>query len=74
LDRGTLIDLPVSEPKMERVKRLNKEMLETLAKSTGGKFLREETSTTFPTRSKPKPPKSSPTSKSKFWTSPLYYA
>jgi hypothetical protein len=75
LDRGTLVDLPVSEPKMEPGENaLNKEALEALAKITGGKFLREEDLINLPDQIKAEEPKVKANLEVEFWTSPLYYA
>jgi hypothetical protein len=74
LDKTTLIDLPVSEPKMEPGDNaLNKDLLESLAKSTGGKFVREEDLYTLPDQIKAETPKVITNLEVEFWTSPLYY-
>jgi len=74
LDKTTLIDLPVSEPKMEPGENaLNKELLEALAKGTGGKFLREEDLYALPDQIKAEAPKVITNLEVEFWTSPLYY-
>lgn len=75
LDKGTLIDLPVSQPKIEPGENaLNKELLESLAASTGGKFLREENLYDLPEQIKAETPKVQTRLEVEFWTSPLYYA
>jgi hypothetical protein len=75
LDKGTLIDLPVSQPKIEPGENaLNKELLESLAASTGGKFLREENLYNLPEQIKAETPKVQTRLEVEFWTSPLYYA
>jgi hypothetical protein len=75
LDKGTLIDLPVSEPKMEPGENaLNAELLESLARTTGGKFVREEDLYTLPDQIKAETPKVITSLEVEFWTSPLYYA
>lgn len=75
LDHGTLIDLPVSQPKMEPGENaLNKELLENLAKATGGKFVREESLATLPDQIKAEEPKVRANLEVEFWTSPIYYA
>jgi uncharacterized membrane protein len=74
LDKSTLTDLPVNEPKMEPGENaLNKEMLESLAKSTGGKFVREEDLYSLPDQIKAETPKVKTNLEVEFWTSPLYY-
>jgi hypothetical protein len=52
---------------------LNKEMLESLAKSTGGKFVREEDLYSLPDQIKAETPKVKTNLEVEFWTSPLYY-
>jgi hypothetical protein len=75
LDKSTLIDLPVSQPKIEPGENaLNKELLESLASSTGGKFLREEDLYKLPDQIKAETPKVQTRLEVEFWTSPLYYA
>ncbi|HEY7116478.1 MAG TPA: VWA domain-containing protein [Tepidisphaeraceae bacterium] len=75
LDKGTLVDLPVSEPKMEPGENaLNAELLEAMAKSTGGKFVREEDLYTLPDQIRAEAPKIITNLEVEFWTSPLYYA
>jgi hypothetical protein len=74
LDKGTLVDLPVAEPKMEPGENaLNQELLESLAKSTGGKFVREEDLYALPDQIKAEAPKVITNLEVEFWTSPLYY-
>jgi hypothetical protein len=74
LDKGTLIDLPVSEPKMEPGENaLNAELLESLAKTTGGRFVREEDLYTLPDQIKAEAPVVKTNLEVEFWTSPLYY-
>jgi hypothetical protein len=74
LDKTTLVDLPVSEPKMEPGENaLNAELLETLARTTGGKFVREEDLYTLPDQIKAETPKVVTNLEVEFWTSPLYY-
>ena len=53
---------------------LNAELLETLAKTTGGKFLREEDLYSLPDQIKAETPKVVTNLEVEFWTSPLYYA
>jgi hypothetical protein len=48
-------------------------MLETLAKSTGGKFVREEDLAGLPDQIKAEEPKVRANLEVEFWTSPLYY-
>lgn len=74
LDKQTLVDFQVNEPKMEPGESaLNRELLESLAKSTGGKFLREEDLAGLPDLIKAEAPKVISTLEVEFWTSPLYY-
>jgi hypothetical protein len=74
LDKSTLVDLPVSDPKMEPGENaLNAELLESLAKTTGGKFVREEDLYGLPDQIKAETPKVVTSLEVEFWTSPLYY-
>ena len=74
LDKSTLIDLPVSEPKMEPGENaLNAELLESLAKTTGGRFVREEDLYTLPDQIKAEAPRVVTNLEVELWTSPLYY-
>lgn len=74
LDKSTLVDLPVSEPRMEPGENaLNAELLESLARTTGGKFVREEDLYTLPDQIKAETPKVITNLEVEFWTSPLYY-
>jgi hypothetical protein len=74
LDKATLVDLPVSEPKMEPGENaLNAELLESLARTTGGKFVREEDLYSLPDQIKAETPKVVTSLEIEFWTSPLYY-
>jgi hypothetical protein len=74
LDKETLVDLPVSEPKMEPGENaLNRTLLEDLAKSTGGRFLREEDLYSLPDTIKADAPVVKSNLEVEFWTSPLYY-
>jgi hypothetical protein len=75
LDKETLVDLPVSEPKMEPGENaLNVELLESMARTTGGRFLREEDLHTLPDLIKAEAPVLRSNIEVEFWTSPLYYA
>jgi len=75
VDKSVQYDLPVTEPKIEPGENaLNQELLESLAKSTGGKFVREEALYTLPDQIKAEAPKVITNLEVEFWTSPLYYA
>jgi hypothetical protein len=52
---------------------LNAELLETLAKTTGGRFVREEDLYTLPDQIKAEAPVVKTNLEVEFWTSPLYY-
>ena len=74
LDKATLLDLPVNEPKLEPGENaLNRELLETMAKTTGGKLFREEDLASAPDLIKAESPKVISKLEVEFWTSPLYY-
>jgi hypothetical protein len=73
-DKAKLFDFAVNEPKLEPGENaLNKEMLESLAKSTGGKFVREEDLYSLPEQIKAETPKVISNLEVEFWTSPIYY-
>src|SRR5258706_9425988 len=74
VDKTALYDLPVTEPKIEPGENaLNQELLESLAKSTGGKFVREEDLYALPDQIKAETPKVKTNLEVEFWTSPIYY-
>jgi hypothetical protein len=74
LDKQTQIDVPVSEPKMEPGENaLNVELLEAMAKTTGGRFVREEDLYSLPDHIKAEAPVIRSNVEVEFWTSPLYY-
>jgi hypothetical protein len=52
---------------------LNRDMLESLAKSTGGKFVREEDLYSLPDQIKAEMPQVRTNLEVEFWTSPLYF-
>jgi hypothetical protein len=75
VDKTAQYDLPVTEPKIEPGENaLNQELLESLAKSTGGKFVREEDLYALPDQIRAETPKVKTNLEVEFWTSPLYYA
>ena len=74
LDKATLLDLPVNEPKLEPGENaLNRELLESMAKATGGRLFREEDLYSVPDQIKAEAPKVITKLEVEFWTSPLYY-
>jgi hypothetical protein len=74
LDKATQIDLSVSEPKMEPGENaLHVELLDAMAKTTGGKLVREEDLYTLPDLIKAEAPVIRSNLEVEFWTSPLYY-
>jgi hypothetical protein len=75
IDKETQVDLQVNEPKMEPGENaLNVELLEAMAKTTGGRFVREEELYSLPDHIKAEAPVIRSNVEVEFWTSPLYYA
>ncbi|MEZ0268244.1 MAG: hypothetical protein ACAI43_26255 [Phycisphaerae bacterium] len=74
IDRATVLDLTVNEPKLEPGENaLNRELLDSMAKTTGGRLFREEDLHSAPDQIKAEAPKVISKLEVEFWTSPLYY-
>jgi hypothetical protein len=74
LDKTTLADLVLNEPKIEPGENaLNVELLDAMARTTGGRFVREEDLYSLPNTIKAEAPVIKSNLEVEFWTSPLYY-